>query len=237
MLAQQSTRRSTIVLFAFSLTLGMFTYYGWADEGHNHGDGHNHAQGAQAAGQHGGQVAKTKDLCLEVVYQPKETRIYLYDHAHKHLSARGITGEALMQIRGNDKVYRFPAKYVAGTNQGDHDYLAVFADLSGVRDGDMQVTMHLENLPATSERTAHFTQTFALAKLNVSVAQLAEADRNWIARQQVCPVMGTKLGSHGMPVKMLVGDQPLYLCCKGCIRKVEADPQTYLAKVSNPRGN
>ncbi|MBI2480165.1 MAG: hypothetical protein HYV60_16500 [Planctomycetia bacterium] len=124
-----------------------------------------------------------EDQDLEVVYQPKETRIYLYDHAHKHLSARGITGEALMQVRGNDKVYRFPAKYIAGTNQGDHDYLAVFADLRGVRDGGMQVTMHLESLSATSERTAHFTQTFALAKLNVSVAQLTEGDRAGVARQ------------------------------------------------------
>lgn len=237
MLAQTTTRRSSIVLLAFSLTLGMAACYAWADEGHNHADGHNHAQGAQAAGHHGGQVAKTKDLCLEVVYQPKETRIYLYDHAHKHLSARGITGEASLQIRGNDKVYRFPAKYVAGASQGDHDYLAVFADVSNIPDGDMQVTLHLENLPATSERTAHFTQTFALAKLNVSVAQLTEGDRAGVARQQVCPVMGTKLGSHGTPIKMLVGDQPLYLCCKGCIRKLEADPQTYLAKISSPRGN
>ncbi len=101
MLAQQSTRRFSIAL-AFSLALGMAACYAWADEGHNHGDGHNHEHGVQPAGQHGGQVAKTKDLCLEVVYQPKETRIYLYDHAHNHLSARGINGEALMQIRGNE---------------------------------------------------------------------------------------------------------------------------------------
>ncbi|MBI2480166.1 MAG: hypothetical protein HYV60_16505 [Planctomycetia bacterium] len=49
--------------------------------------------------------------------------------------------------------------------------------------------------------------------------------------------MGTKLGSHETPIKMLVGDQLLYLCCKGCIRKVEADPQTYLSKISSACGD
>ena len=220
-----------------SFALGATVCSAWADEGHNHADGHNHEHGKHSVGHHGGQVAKTKNFCLEVVYQPKEARIYLYDHAFKHLSMRGVSGQASMQIRGNDKAYRFPAKFVAGKNREDHDYLAVFADVSGIRDGDMQVTMHLENLPAPSERTAHFVQTFAISKPKVSLAQLTEADRAGIGRQQVCPVMGTKLGSHGTPIKMMVGDKPLYLCCKGCIQKVEANPQAYLAKIPSPRGN
>ncbi len=236
MLTKQLTRRYSVTV-TLSFFMGLAASYAWADEQHNHGASHNHEHGNQSAGHHGGQVAKTTDLCLEVVYQPKETRIYLYDHAHKHLSARSVNGEALMQVRGNEKVYRFPTKYVAGKSPTEHDYLAILADLSGVRDGDMQVTMHLENLPATNERTAHFTQTFALAKMSVSIAQLTAADRSAIADQQVCPVMGTKLGSHGAPIKMLVGGQPLYLCCKGCIHKLESDPQAYLAKISKPRGN
>jgi len=142
-----------------------------------------------------------------------------------------------MQLRSSGKSYRFPAKYVAGKKRTDQDYLAVFADVSGIRDGDMQVAIHLNNLPGAHERTADFRQNFALAKFNVAFARLTSADQAAIAHQDVCPVTGVKLGSHGLPIKALIGDQPVYLCCKGCIRKLQAEPQAYLAKIASPRGN
>jgi hypothetical protein len=64
------------------------------------------------------------------------------------------------------------------------------------------------------------------------VVALGEGDKAAVARQEVCPVTGAKLGSMGAPIKVLVGDQPLYLCCKGCLGKVQRDPETYLAKAA-----
>ena len=52
-----------------------------------------------------------------------------------------------------------------------------------------------------------------------------------IARQEVCPVMDEPLGSMGNPIKVMVGDKPIFLCCKGCIKKIKADPAKYLAMV------
>jgi len=34
----------------------------------------------------------------------------------------------------------------------------------------------------------------------------------------------------GAPVKVLIGGQPLYLCCQGCLGKVEKAPEQFLAK-------
>lgn len=45
--------------------------------------------------------------------------------------------------------------------------------------------------------------------------------------------MDEPLGSMGTPVKVMVGDKPIYLCCKGCIKKVKAEPATYLAMVES----
>lgn len=39
---------------------------------------------------------------------------------------------------------------------------------------------------------------------------------------------------HGDPIKLMVGNEPLYECCNGCIRKVQQNPQAYLAKARQP---
>jgi hypothetical protein len=43
--------------------------------------------------------------------------------------------------------------------------------------------------------------------------------------------MDEPLGSMGQPVKVLVGDKPIFLCCKGCVKKIEAEPAKYVALV------
>ncbi len=45
---------------------------------------------------------------------------------------------------------------------------------------------------------------------------LTEADHLQIAVQKVCPVTGEALGSMGEPLKVQVGEQVAFLCCKGC---------------------
>lgn len=45
---------------------------------------------------------------------------------------------------------------------------------------------------------------------------LTDNDRLQIAVQKICPVSGGELGSMGEPVKVKVGQQVAYLCCKGC---------------------
>jgi hypothetical protein len=43
------------------------------------------------------------------------------------------------------------------------------------------------------------------------------------AVQKICPVSGNKLGAHGTPVKVKMGKETVFLCCKGCLKgKVDA---------------
>ncbi|MEO8269885.1 MAG: hypothetical protein ABI557_09195 [Aureliella sp.] len=65
----------------------------------------------------------------------------------------------------------------------------------------------------------------------ITVATATAADADAIARQKVCPVMDEPLGSMGDPIKVMIGDKPVFLCCKGCIKKIKADPAKYLAVV------
>ena len=51
-------------------------------------------------------------------------------------------------------------------------------------------------------------------------------DQLHIAVQQICPTSGLKLGEHGPPLKVIVGDhkEQVFLCCKGCLQQ-KIDPK------------
>jgi len=72
---------------------------------------------------------------------------------------------------------------------------------------------------------------YAAGKPTITVTAATDADAALIARQAICPVMDEPLGGMGQPIKVMVGDRPIFLCCKGCIKKVKAEPAKYLAMV------
>jgi len=64
--------------------------------------------------------------------------------------------------------------------------------------------------------------------LMMGITQVAAADRAQeqqkrdqlrAAVQEICPVSGGKLGSMGAPIKVQVGKETVFLCCKGCVGK------------------
>ncbi|GAA4469922.1 hypothetical protein GCM10023156_62650 [Novipirellula rosea] len=50
-----------------------------------------------------------------------------------------------------------------------------------------------------------------------------------VINNKLCPVMGEPLGSMGDPVPVTVGGETLFVCCRGCVKKVKADPAKYFA--------
>ena len=61
--------------------------------------------------------------------------------------------------------------------------------------------------------------------------KLSAEDQALADKQKICPVGGEALGSMGTPVKVMVGDRSVFLCCEGCRGAVEKDPEKYLAKL------
>ena len=65
-----------------------------------------------------------------------------------------------------------------------------------------------------------------------SLTKLAPDDRKAAEAQRFCAVQeGVRLGSMGVPVKVMVKGQPVFLCCTGCEDKAKADPDRALEKV------
>jgi len=57
-------------------------------------------------------------------------------------------------------------------------------------------------------------------------------DQLRIAVQDICPVSGEKLGSMGESIKVQVGKETVFLCCKGCMSE-KIDPQHWATIHSN----
>jgi membrane fusion protein, copper/silver efflux system len=67
--------------------------------------------------------------------------------------------------------------------------------------------------------------------VKASLAKLSTADRRLVQAQKFCPIRKTRLGAMGPPVKVILNEQPVFLCCKGCVDDAKADPDKTLATV------
>ena len=64
------------------------------------------------------------------------------------------------------------------------------------------------------------------------LAKLSEEDRKLVEAQQFCPILpDNQLGSMGVPVKLMIDGQPVFLCCAGCKEQALDKPEETLAKV------
>lgn len=70
-------------------------------------------------------------------------------------------------------------------------------------------------------------------EIQANLAKLDPADRKLAEAQVYCAVeTDGKLGSMGVPFKVMVKDQPVFVCCKGCQKSALAEPDKTLATVA-----
>ena len=63
-------------------------------------------------------------------------------------------------------------------------------------------------------------------------AKLSAEDRELVEAQEWCAVStDERLGSMGPPIKLTMKGEPVFICCKGCQKKAEGNPDKTLAKV------
>lgn len=68
-----------------------------------------------------------------------------------------------------------------------------------------------------------------------ALSKLSDADRALALSQQICPVSEEELGSMGTPLKVTVKGETFFLCCKGCKKKLDANPDIYLTELAKIR--
>jgi Cu(I)/Ag(I) efflux system membrane fusion protein len=85
---------------------------------------------------------------------------------------------------------------------------------------------------SASEATA--ADPAAEATIAANLAKLSAADRAVAEQQRFCAVLASsRLGSMGVPIKLMVDSQPVFICCPGCRERALAeDANTVLEKVA-----
>jgi Cu(I)/Ag(I) efflux system membrane fusion protein len=73
------------------------------------------------------------------------------------------------------------------------------------------------------------------SKVQAVLAKLSRSDRKLAEAQGYCPVLGNRLGAMGLPVKVFLKGESVFLCCKGCERRARAKPEQTLAEVARLR--
>jgi hypothetical protein len=95
---------------------------------------------------------------------------------------------------------------------------------SGVSKGAGAQPAHGPSKPNEAEDTE--------ADVRKNLAKLDPEDRKLAEAQKYCAIESeNRLGEMGPPVKVLINDQPVFLCCKGCKKQAEKDPDKTLARV------
>lgn len=69
-----------------------------------------------------------------------------------------------------------------------------------------------------------------------NIAKLNDEDRPLAEAQGYCAVTSEPLGSMGPPLKLVVNEQPVFVCCKSCEKKARSNPDKTLAKVEELKG-
>jgi len=69
----------------------------------------------------------------------------------------------------------------------------------------------------------------AEAEIKEALAKLTPEDRKLAEAQKFCAVQTkSRLGSMDVPVKLMLKGEPVFLCCDGCQKTAEADPEKTL---------
>jgi len=68
--------------------------------------------------------------------------------------------------------------------------------------------------------------------IKANFAKMSDEDRPLAEAQKYCAVeTDSKLGGMGMPIKVILNGEAVFICCKGCKKMAEKDPDKTLANV------
>ncbi len=189
-------------------------------------DGHAHG-GAQ----HGGTEAKSKRHHFEVVFSKAGITLYAHGPEQRPLDVSRLKASATFYHPSSPKPWFTRELQGTATSPGQPPVsLSLKVDLSKVPPKDAKVTFQVTGLPDPAEPSATFTVPFALAgESELTVTKATQADQAVINALKLCPVSHEELGSMGTPLKVSRGGRSTIICCKGCLKEVQANPEKFLS--------
>jgi hypothetical protein len=70
-------------------------------------------------------------------------------------------------------------------------------------------------------------------EIEAAIAELAPEDQELAKKQRLCAVADMALGSMGVPIRVELEGQVVFLCCEGCRSALLKNPADYLPKLGH----
>ena len=199
-------------------------------------DDHDHAAHKHGAPLQGGKVVMTKAYHFEVVATKTGLKVYPRTHEDTPIDASKLSGVVTFYHPNSPKPW-FDRKLTpsAPASAGKPvSSIEVAIDLGNVPASGAKVEIKVNGLPDPSETTASFSSPLAFAaSREITVVAATAADQAAINSQKVCAVSHEQLGSMGVPLKVSRGDQSVLLCCKGCLKELQANPDKFFGATAS----
>jgi hypothetical protein len=191
---------------------------------------------------HGGTVSSSDGHKFEVVFERSGLKVYPLTRDGKPVDASGLSGTATFYHPNSPNPW-FSRDLSRGTPAagGRPTTLDLTMGLGSVPETGAKVAFKISGFSDPAESTAEFTAPVrfvapvrvaapapAAAPMTLTFTAATKADEKAIAAQRVCKVSGESLGSMGTPIKVTRGSSSTFLCCRGCMGKVQADPDRVL---------
>ncbi len=197
-----------------------------AQEGHDH-----------AGTTHGGVQAQTKRYHFDATFSTTGLKLTVHSLDHKSVDVSGVSAKATFYHPSTTKPWFSRALRPSPASQGQiPTSLELAMNLSKVPAKGARVAFQVSGLPDPGEPTAAFTVPFTLGNDgSITVGKVTSADEKAIAALKVCPVSGEELGGEmGPPIKVTRGDSAIFLCCKNCLKQVQANPDKFFTASATP---
>lgn len=165
----------------------------------------------------------------QIVYREAEPGVFegvLVQRGPKMKSAEGVTYYPIISgLTAGEKVVAAGSFLIdAETRLNPAAGSIYFGGSSGAKDS-----------PATVSTVRPTTPDDPNSKVLAALEKLPSEDRKLAEAQRLCPVLNSPLGSMGVPVKLMIRDQPVFLCCEGCRAKAIKQGEITVQKVKDLR--
>ena len=72
-------------------------------------------------------------------------------------------------------------------------------------------------------------------EIQEALSKLRPEDRRYAEQQGYCPISDKALGTMGLPIKLNIKGERVFLCCESCRKKAEENPDTTLKALAEIR--
>lgn len=216
----RTTGKASFGALVATLAVAALAATGSAHDGHDHG-------GARQ----GGSEAKTKRHHFEAIITASGVTLYAHGPEGKTLDAARLAATVTFYHPNapDNPWFSRELKPSAAKAGSPVDSLTLTADLASVPASGVRVAFRVTGLSDPAEPEANFSVPFAISRpAELTVAKATAADGKAIAAMKLCPVSNEDLGSMGGALKVSRGEKATFVCCKGCLKQIQANPEKYL---------